>query len=44
MLKFSEVLNNFLPTLVTYVFELFIDSFIKIIFSYSYFFICLELI
>jgi hypothetical protein len=37
MLKFSEVLNKFLPTLVTYIFELYIDSFIRIIFLYSLF-------
>jgi hypothetical protein len=44
MLKFSEALNKLLPTLVTYVFELYIDSFIKILFLYSSFFICLKLI
>jgi len=39
MLKFSEVLNKFLPTLVTYIFELYIDSFIIIIFLCCSFFI-----
>jgi len=42
MLKFSEVLNKFLPTLVTYIFELYIDSFIIIIFLCCSFFIFLK--